>query len=159
MKLLALFFALNLFACCSTSKIASNESNSGITSESTEQTNDEMAEKPERDIMIKAELGEFEKSDAIDINAVRVEGNKMYLEVSYSGGCAKHLFKMIGSTAIKKSLPPIRSIQLVHKGNNDVCRSIVKKTIQVDISDLAYPGGDIILQLDGWKGNIIYKSK
>lgn len=156
MKFLSLIFTFSLFVGCGSTKEAAILP---ADAQDVEQMAEEVQTKPERNVKIKATIGEFTQSDLFDIKSVKIEGNLMFIDISFSGGCAEHSFKMIGNAAIKKSLPPIRSIQLVHENNDDVCRSIVNKTIEVDITDLGYSRGEIMLQLDGWKGNISYKSK
>ena len=115
--------------------------------------------KSEKDIEIKAHFGEFVDSDEISINSVVVSGNTLILNVTYSGGCKEHSFDMVGSQMVAKSLPPIRQIRLIHKNNGDHCRSIVSKTIIVDLrkmADVQVTGSEIILNLQGWNGRINY---
>lgn len=108
----------------------------------------------------KAELvKDFEnmgESANVNILNVNVEGNLMKLSISYSGGCEKHTFKLIGSEAIQKSLPPKRGIMLYHNSNNDSCREMKEENLIFDISAFAYPEGEIILNLQGWENPISY---
>lgn len=110
--------------------------------------------------MITASIGETDQtSDNFSITDVRVKGNTLSIDVNYSGGCEEHQFEMVGSKNIAKSLPPIRSIQLVHKANGDKCKKLVMQTIEVDIKALAHKqesGDKIFLTLDGWKDRIEY---
>lgn len=112
------------------------------------------------DFSIIASIGEKSKrSDLITIQSVDIQQNKMMLEVSYSGGCEQHTFELIGSKVIEKSLPPIRSIQLVHHSNSDTCKKLITSKIEVDISSLAYrkeAGSELFLTLDGWKEKLKY---
>ena len=81
------------------------------------------------------------------------------MNVSYSGGCEKHSFKIIGDLLLSKSLPPIRSVKLIHYGNNDACKKLIIENLVIDISDLAYKkedGSEIYLSLDGWGERITY---
>jgi hypothetical protein len=114
-------------------------------------------------LMITAILGEFEKnSDPIEIIENRIVGNKLLLTVSYNGGCNEHTFKFIGSTSISKSLPPIRSVQLVHNSNGDLCKKLITETIEIDLKALAYqqqPGSTIFLSIEGIKEQIEYTYK
>lgn len=110
--------------------------------------------------MIKATIGEFKATtDPVTISNIRVSGNTLLIDVSYSGGCEKHAFEVIGSPMIAKSLPPIRHIQLVHNANGDKCKKLELKTIEVDIKELAYQqesGSEIYLTIDGWEERILY---
>lgn len=111
-------------------------------------------------VAIAASIGRLDQaSDPISISNVRVEGNKMLIDVSYGGGCEEHQFQVIGSPMISKSLPPIRSIQLVHTANGDKCKMNVMKTLEVDLKELSYKqeaGSKIYLTLDGWSQQIEY---
>ncbi|MCH2225227.1 MAG: hypothetical protein MK066_10710 [Crocinitomicaceae bacterium] len=114
---------------------------------------------------IKAALGDIVNadSDATSISSASIEGNILTLSLSYSGGCEKHVFDLLGSFSVMKSLPAKRSIKLIHNANGDKCRKLVEETIKFDISDLAVAkqsGSEIVLLLDGYKGgelSYIYK--
>ena len=101
-----------------------------------------------------------QKTDAFTINSVEVVGNIMNIDISYSGGCQEHEFTMTGSSVISKSLPPIRSVQLIHNANGDTCREMKTKTVAINIELMAYKqdeGSEIYLNLVGWKDRISYK--
>ncbi|NRA13246.1 MAG: hypothetical protein HRT57_14970 [Crocinitomicaceae bacterium] len=117
--------------------------------------------KPQRPYQVKGTIGDVssKKSDAYEILSARVEGNNLYLEISYTGGCAHHRFECIGSEAISKSLPPQRSIKLIHNDDNDSCESLVKQTIKVDIQPFALSAAgrsNIVLFLEGFRGELNY---
>ncbi|SFT50855.1 hypothetical protein SAMN05216474_0964 [Lishizhenia tianjinensis] len=108
----------------------------------------------------KAILGEIDQNaPTAQINSVRIEGNLMFLEVSYSGGCEEQAFTLIGSNMIMKSLPPKRGIRLQRDPKGDACRELVSKSLVFDISNLAYKqeaGSEIVLLLDGYKEEVKY---
>ena len=84
------------------------------------------------------------------------------MDVSYGGGCKDHEFQVIGSLAIAKSQPPIRGVQIVHQSNDDNCKAIVRKKLEVDIKDLTYmpeEGSQIYFTIDGWDGRLLYTYK
>lgn len=111
-------------------------------------------------LKVVATLGEINApSDPIEITAVRVEGNTMFIDMNYSGGCEDHTFEVIGSEMISKSLPPIRSVQLIHTAKGDQCKKLVEETLIVDISKLAYKqenGSMIFLLVNDLKNRIEY---
>jgi hypothetical protein len=111
-------------------------------------------------IKITAEIGATkEESAPIEITGCKIDGNTMYLSVSYSGGCQEHSFRVIGSPNISKSLPPIRAIQLFHSNNGDSCRELISKVIEVDLRPIAYKqevGSQIHLTLEGWDEKLTY---
>jgi hypothetical protein len=124
---------------------------------SDEINNNSEGEKP---VKITAEIGDMDMESAlIDITDARIVGHTLYLDVAYSGGCKDHEFKLIGSPMIAKSLPPIRSMKLIHFNNDDNCRAYLNRKIEVDLRELAYQkekGSVIYLTLDGWKERLTY---
>ncbi|MEN9999508.1 MAG: hypothetical protein RI922_2498 [Bacteroidota bacterium] len=136
------------FGCKSTKHVASAENPSKDTVQKNE------------NVVIAASIGRIDQaSDPISISDVRIDGNKMLIDVSYGGGCEEHQFQVIGSPLISKSLPPIRSIQLVHAANGDKCKMNVIKTLEVELKELAFKqeaGSKIYLTLGGWNQQIQY---
>ena len=116
--------------------------------------------KPQRPYDVKATIGDLtQKSDFYTIKSANIEGNNLLLEIEYSGGCARHDFKFVGSPALSKSLPPQRTVRLIHKDGGDECESIVYRTIRVDISELAVtqtPGSQVILKLEEYPEDLPY---
>ncbi len=93
------------------------------------------------------------------IDTAFITGNKLTLKVSYSGGCEESTFDVMGSKSISKSLPPIRSIELIHSGKGERCEAIMIKTLQFNLTELAYQreeGSQIKLNLKGYKPQLIY---
>ena len=100
-----------------------------------------------------------DSSDVIKIEDAKIVGNKLEIKVSYGGGCENHSFELIGSPNISKSLPPIRSIQLIHRANKDACKALIIKEMAFDISAFTYKkesGNTIYLQLGGWDEKLLY---
>lgn len=115
--------------------------------------------KPEQNIKIIAQIGEIKDGDPIKIKGVQCEGNNLLITVSYVGGCGEHSFEVNGSRTIMKSSPKKRTIKLTHTNHKDYCKSIIEKTIEVDIkelSDIKKDGSKIFLLLDGWDETIEY---
>jgi len=101
-------------------------------------------------------------SDPIKILDAKIINNQLHLNVSYSGGCEKHNFKITGDASISKSLPPIRSVELFHFGNGDACKKLITEELIIDVSELAYKqeeGSEIYLSLNGWNEKISYVFK
>ena len=101
-------------------------------------------------------------SDPIKIIDAKIINNQLHLNVSYSGGCEKHNFKITGDASISKSLPPIRSVELFHFGNGDACKKLITEELIIDVSELAYKqeeGSEIYLSLNGWDQKISYVFK
>jgi hypothetical protein len=97
------------------------------------------------------------------INDVKLTDNVLKLTISYTGGCTKHSFELVGSEQISKSLPPIRSINLIHKSEEmESCKQLMYDTLYFNLSNLAYQkvdGSTIKLNLSDWKEQILYTFK
>ena len=143
LALIAIFFG-----CDSTKKIIETETIETIDTG-----------KPERNIMIKAGIGEFTDSEPVTIKNVRLEGNTLFIDITIIAGCGVHNFKLTGSPAIMKSNPPKRSVKIIHEVPREECSDSVNKILEVDISALATSqtsGSTIYLLLDGWDEEIKY---
>ena len=109
---------------------------------------------------VKAALGDVTvESDPLTITSASLDGNILSVDIEYSGGCEKHWVDLVGSYSVMKSLPPQRTIKLIHGANNDSCRELISESLQFDVSLFAAnqtSGSEIILLLDGYKGKISY---
>lgn len=148
-----------VFASCKTAKNTSAKNDET----KIEQSNTEggIVERKHEPIQIKAEIGRIEREQTTGVQIIksRIEGNTLYLKVGYSGGCTKHVFKVVGNPMISKSLPPIRSVELVHLNNGDTCREYIEQQLIIDLSELAYEketGSKIKLQFSGIEEMILY---
>lgn len=155
MKALFLASTLIFFSACSVHK-DSADGNSSIQNESSQTTPTTM-----KIVKVTAEIGDLNMESApITIDNAEIRGNLLYLDVTYSGGCNEHYFRLIGSEMIAKSMPPIRGIKLVHDNNSDDCKKLEKVKLEINIEKLAYKqesGSEIYLNIDGVKEKILYK--
>ncbi len=153
MRFTILFFLLSLIYSCKTQKNNKNCIFKKKNQVEESNLNDELA----------GSIYDFTKkeitSDSITIIDAKIIGNKLHLNVSYSGGCKNHDFKIIGNSLISKSLPPIRSVRLIHYANNDECKKLILGNLIIDITELAYKkesGSEIYLQLEGVKERLLF---
>ena len=153
MRFLILFFLLSVIFSCKTQKNNNNCIFKKKKQVEESNLNDELA----------GSIYDFTKkeitSDSITIIDAKIIGNKLHLNVSYSGGCKNHDFKIIGNSLISKSLPPIRSVRLIHYANNDECKKLILGNLIIDITELAYKkesGSEIYLQLEGVKERLLF---
>jgi hypothetical protein len=151
--------AILVFASCKTVKNTSSKNDET----KIEQSNTEggIVERKHEPIEIKAEIRRMERQQTTGVQIIksRIEGNTLYLKVGYSGGCTNHGFQVIGNPMIYKSLPPIRSVELVHLNNGDTCREYIEQQLIIDLTDLAYEkksGSKIKLQFSGIEEMIMY---
>jgi hypothetical protein len=103
--------------------------------------------------MSMAEIGDLNtESAAVDILSAEIKGTSIQLVVSYSGGCAEHSFRLIGSAVLTKSLPPQRSVKLIHTNNGDQCKKMITDTLLFDVTPLANNASkdkSVVLNLGG----------
>ena len=113
--------------------------------------------------ILQSTVGEpTEEGDSLNIREVKLSGNILTVSVTYYGGCLKHTFSLIGSPNISKSLPPRRSIRVIHQDQGDQCKKTMMEDLHFDLSELAHKkenGSRIWLDLEGWKYPIDYNFK
>jgi hypothetical protein len=78
--------------------------------------------------------------DPFDTTDVRVEGNTLFVDVEYSGGCATHDFDACYN-GFQTSLPVQVDLDLDHDANGDLCRALIFETRRFDLTPLgnSYP--------------------
>ncbi len=117
-------------------------------------------EKSKSNIQISPILGDkIPLNDSYTISAIQIKGNKMLVDVSFSGGCMLHEFKAVGLPISNQAIQPIRQIQLSHNSNRDYCENLISLTLEIDLKPIALNqqiGGKTIFILDGWKDQITY---
>ena len=88
------------------------------------------------DIIISNSLFQTVPRDDVMINDVSIVNNKLVLNVSYSGGCKEHLFKLIASDSWLESYPVQTPILLSHDANNDNCEAFITETLSFNLLPL-----------------------
>lgn len=146
MKTILLSMSVLMLLACGTKKIAGD---------GTGQTIEMKTEK-----RLTATVGKSQMStNQTKITSASIKGNKLMLSISYSGGCKEHSFSLVGDEAISKSLPPHRTVHLIHSGEQDLCKAMIMKDLVFDIKNLAYKqekGSEIFLKIDGWEEELKY---
>ena len=89
-----------------------------------------------------------EKPGVITISAIRTSGDTLMVDVTYSGGCKPHEFKLYSTGMWMKSLPPKVNVSLSHTmAEPDPCRQMVRKTLKFLIRPLRYRGNNKVVVL------------
>lgn len=110
-----------------------------------------------REVQLVSDFENYQNSAPVNFESVVLTGDILTLKFSYSGGCEKHEFALVGMEAMAKSLPPIRSIVLYHNNNGDSCRELITETLSYNIALFGYQSGkEIKLMLEGWEEPIMY---
>ena len=148
MKIIYLLFSLSLFISCGTKKKSQTDPI-------------KVSEVEVRDVAYPlAELKAFsKKNDPYTLKEIKVNGNILELTVSYSGGCEKHDFSLIGNPELSSDKISVRKVQLVHKANGDQCKALKQKTLKFSITPLAdnyKRGTEVLLRFDNYEKGISY---
>ena len=120
------------------------------------QTND----KDVMEVTVDDSYSQPEDMASVDISKVEITGDILSINVSYSGGCAEHEFKLYFNGMYMKSLPPKVNLMLFHDNKGDSCRSIVEKTLKFDLKNIREKGkttGEIMVKVSGMENALSYK--
>ena len=155
MKGLIIFIGICVLFACKTKQNSEVESSVNTTPVS----ESEITNREYPSLNIVAVIGDLSvESKNVQILKSKIEGNNLILKIGYSGGCSTHEFEFIGSAMISKSLPPIRSVKLIHR-TDDTCREYIERQLVVDLKELAYKkeaGSQIKLNIGANEGQLIY---
>ena len=155
MKGLIIFIGICVLFACKTKQNSEAESSVNTTPVS----ESEITNREYPSLNIVAVIGDLSvESKNVQILKSKIEGNNLILKVGYSGGCSTHEFEFIGSAMISKSLPPIRSVKLIHR-TDDTCREYIERQLVVDLKELAYKkeaGSQIKLNIGANEGQLVY---
>ena len=64
------------------------------------------------------------------------QGEVLFVEIQYSGGCETHTFNVYWDGKISESNPPQASIILTHNANNDRCEAWFTGFLEINLKDL-----------------------
>jgi hypothetical protein len=155
MKGLIIFIGICVLFACKTKQNSEVESSVNTTPVS----ESEITNREYPSLNIVAVIGDLSvESKNVQILKSKIEGNNLILKIGYSGGCSTHEFEFIGSAMISKSLPPIRSVKLIHR-TDDTCREYIERQLVVDLKELAYKkeaGSQIKLNIGANEGQLVY---
>ena len=89
-------------------------------------------------------------SDAFEANKVRINGDTLFIEAEYTGGCKDHVFTARHNGSFMKSMPPQLNVNIDHQGNGDACRELIRETIAFDLTSCRVgKTGSVILIING----------
>lgn len=73
-------------------------------------------------------------NDAYVVNSARIDGDRLVVEVSFSGGCRDHAFVLVVSTFFKESDPVQLDVVLAHNAYGDPCEAWPTETHSFDLA-------------------------
>lgn len=89
-------------------------------------------------------------TDTFDAKKIRVSGDTLWMDVSYSGGCKDHVFTARHNGNYMKSLPAQLNINIDHQGNADGCRELIRETLAFDLRSCRLgKTGTLVLLVNG----------
>lgn len=85
--------------------------------------------------------------DFFGIEAAGLKGDKLIIDVRYSGGCRQHTFQLNWNGKFLKSNPAQAVLELSHNANGDTCKAIIRERLQFDLSVIIEDPSQYILRL------------
>jgi hypothetical protein len=79
-------------------------------------------------VIVSEDIPESNAVSPYIIHGMDIKDTSLSLDVSYSGGCGEHAFRLYTNGSIEKSMPPIMDVVLVHD-SDDACEMAVRKNI------------------------------
>lgn len=86
--------------------------------------------------LIDAEDSTKINKDMIYFNTAEIINDELKLNISYGGGCTKHIVELFAFKAIEKTNPPRVSVRISHNANNDMCEAFITDEIEFDLKGL-----------------------
>ena len=74
------------------------------------------------------------KSDPFEVNAARIAGDTLIVNVSYGGGCADHVFRAWADDAFRMTDPVGLAIAITHDAHGDACERWVTEDLRFDLT-------------------------
>ncbi len=102
----------------------------------------------------------YQPPNTLDYKIIYASINDSILnvEVSYTGGCGNHSWKLMWTGMYFKSLPMKVPLTIQHDANNETCDKIISKKLKYNINAIN-PGGKnekVIVLLKGYEGSLEY---
>ena len=76
--------------------------------------------------------------DHYGVNEIVLDGNELFVNVTYGGGCEDHIFNLVMEPNFWSGIPPVYYyFYLSHDANNDPCDALITEhNLCFDISEL-----------------------
>ena len=75
-------------------------------------------------------------TDAYVINAAKIEGDTLHVNVSYTGGCETHAFTLVAEERFLESFPVQLRVSLAHNANSDTCKDSITEDRSFDLTPI-----------------------
>jgi len=74
--------------------------------------------------------------DPVTIVQRNISSNLLTLQVSYSGGCEDHSFRLYSTEPVYFGIPGQCDVYLSHNGHGDSCEALIDEFLQFDLSPI-----------------------
>ncbi len=100
------------------------------------------------------------------VNSAAIDGHRLTIDVSYTGGCRRHEFTLVISKSFRESDPVQLQAVLAHNANGDPCEAWLTESHVFDLTLIRTryrqfygPGpGRVVLRIEGVSGgNLLYE--
>ncbi|MGD1848231.1 MAG: NigD-like C-terminal domain-containing protein [Salibacteraceae bacterium] len=93
----------------------------------------------------------------VNIVSHSLEDRYLTLNITYSGGCQTHAFRLATDLSYLTNQPPSATLYLVHQDNGDNCEALLSETLMFDISSVRNPESDrMLITVFGYDQTIEY---
>jgi hypothetical protein len=76
--------------------------------------------------------------DSFTLHGIAINGDKLALDISHGGGCARHFYTLFMSPgAFLKSFPAQANLYLQHEDNDDPCDALLRPKLSFDLRPIA----------------------
>lgn len=79
-----------------------------------------------------------EPKDLINIRSAKVDGGILTLNVMHGGGCTEHTYSLAWDGKLQQGADgtPVANLVLVHDGNGDMCKALLRARPRFDVSSI-----------------------
>ncbi|MFK7755612.1 MAG: hypothetical protein AB8B53_01630 [Flavobacteriales bacterium] len=97
-------------------------------------------------------------TDSFTLLESNLSGDVIELLVQYGGGCEEHGWRLVTNGAYAKSMPPQITLSLEHNANGDMCRALLRDTLEFNLKEIRYPGSfNLMVKIQDYeKQSIMY---
>jgi hypothetical protein len=143
-QLIILLAVVNIFATCAAKK------------KSAKNTSDKYTEVKE--VIVDQNFNLPENNADFSIDEMKIDGDILLIDVSYSGGCKDHDFKAYFNGMYIKTSPMKAKVFIVHTNNDDNCRALIKQTLRFNLKPVrSGDRGMLIIMLNNTEKTLTYE--
>jgi len=98
-----------------------------------------------------------QESAEYTVRQISIEGDSIYIDVSFAGGCESHEFALVSPGYYAESMPPQLTLSLIHVTDDFRCEALLYKKLAFDLTPTRYnETGKIMIRIKDQKGMYAY---